>query len=545
MTMFADLVIKSNAIFTSTADSPFSGAIAIKKHTIIHIEENADLSYFIGEETQVLDYGDKLVMPGFVDAHVHFILGALIFSDHICKEIGEAKTESECVEIMKIFAQSHADEKRLIGIGWFPANWNSDVLPTKKSLDEAFPDTPVYLIAADFHTLWLNSKALEESGYRKNSKPKNNEGEIGFFEDGSLNGLLFELGAFEPALKKIMDFDIFIMEEIFSNFLTYVTSCGVTSLSEMTGENYDEGSYRLYEIIKGLEDTQQLSARLFLYSRLKGYTDFSPALALKEKYNSDYFKLSGVKGLIDGVSSTFTALLLEPYTDRPDTCGIGVPLIPPSIMVQNIIAANKVGLPVRLHCIGDGAVRMGLDMFETSQKINDTHSFCNTIEHIESIHPSDIPRFKELNVIPSMQPYHLVLDQNEKIERIGLERCKWEWPHKSFLNEGATLAFGTDYPVVDMNPLLTIHAAITRKDDDGQETGINPEQCIRLSETLKAYTIGGAKAYGMAHKIGTLEKGKLADVVVLSHNLFDMTPEEILNTSVEATIVGGKLVYNK
>ena len=213
-------------------------------------------------------------------------------------------------------------------------------------------------------------------------------------------------------------------------------------------------------------------------------------------------------------------------------------------MREYVIAANKAGLPVRLHCIADGSVRMALDLYEASREANGDVNVSNTIEHIENIHPDDIPRFAELGVIPSMQPYHLTLDFLEKPRRIGEERCRWEWPHRSLMDAGATLAFGTDYPVVDFNPYPSIYAAVTRLDDEGKPASTNPEECISLAETLKAYTAGGAAAYGR-DDIGVLEEGKLADIIVVSSNLFDLKPEEILSCETVMTMFDGEIVYEK
>ncbi len=538
----ADIVIKGNAIFTAARPDLISGGVAIKDNKIVAVEEGSKIDSWVGETTKVLSYDNQLIMPGFIDAHVHYFMGAISASEHMCTEIAESSSEEECVEIVKKFSETHPSEKRIIGIGWFPANWHDAPLPTKHSLDKAVSDRPVYLISADVHTFWMNSMALEEAGITIDLKPKS--GEIGKFENGELNGLLFEPEAFMPAMAKVMDLDKETMKEVHRKFLAYIASCGVTSISEMSSDDYTETTYNNYAVVKEMEDAGELTSRMHLYTRLSGIRDFSKALELKKQYFSEKLRLSGVKGFVDGVTSTYTGYLLEPYSDKPETSGIGAPIEPREEMEASILAANAAGLAVRLHCIGDGAVRMALDLYEASEKANGKHGLKNTIEHIESIHPDDIQRFAELEVIPSMQPYHLTLDLNEKISRIGMERCRWEWPHKTILEKGGKLAFGTDYPVVDFNPFPSIYAAVTRCDDEGNATGVNPEEAISLTEALIAYTAGAANAYGRLGDLGTLEEGKLADIIVVDRNLFDVDPYEIKDASVELTVMDGKIIYS-
>lgn len=266
-----------------------------------------------------------------------------------------------------------------------------------------------------------------------------------------------------------------------------------------------------------------------------------------EKYGSGMLKYSGVKGFVDGVTSTYTGFLSKPYEDMPETCGLNVPITPQVEMQKYVTAANKAGLSVRLHCVADGAVHMALDMFEQSIKDNDglTESIHNTIEHIENILPEDIPRFEKLDVIASMQPWHMILDQNEKVVRIGKERCRWEWPHRTLLDKGAKLAFGSDIPVVPLNPFPNIYAAVARKDFEGEPTGVNPEECITVAESLRAYTADSADAYGRSHELGTLEAGKLADITVVNKNIFDVTEQEMLDLKIDLTMVDGVVVYER
>ena len=538
--MKVDYLLKSSAVFTGKDKEPFPGAVAVSGNKIVKVMDAAEAESY--EAENVLDYGDRMIMAGFVDAHDHYFQGAISASEHMCMDITGTTSEAQCVEIMKKYAEEHPDEERLRGMGWFPANWNDAPLPTKKSLDEAFPDKPVYLIAADCHTFWMNTPALEESGITPDMKPRS--GSVGVDENGELTGLLFEPDAFLPAMIKVQEFDRDTMIEINGGFLKHIAKCGVTSVSEMSADPYDEGVLEKYRIMKEMERQGKLTARLHVYTELAGHTDFTTAKEWQKELNSGKFRINGVKGFVDGVTSTYTALMLEPYSDRPDTTGICAPIIPKEDMEKSIVAANAQGLPVRLHCIGDGAVRMALDMYENSGKVNGKHGLANTVEHIESIHPDDIPRFAGLDVIPSMQPYHLTLDFMEKPRRIGEERCRWEWPHRSLLDAGATLAFGTDYPVVDFNPYPSIYAAITRLDDDGNPASTNPQECITLTEALVAYTAGAASAYGR-DDIGTLEEGKLADIIVVDRNLFDLTPEEIMKCRTVMTMCDGEIVYEE
>ena len=536
----ADYLLKSNAVFTGKEDRPFSGAVAVKGNKIIKVMKKEDADRY--EADSILDYGNKMIMPGFVDAHVHYFMGAIAYSDHICTTIANSVSEEHCVTIMKEYASEHPEEERLLGIGWFPSNWGDAPLPSKKSLDEAFPDKPVYLIAADVHTLWMNTKALEESDIKVDMKPRS--GSVGIDEKGELSGLLFEPDAMAPAMLKVQEFKTAEMIKMNEAFLSHIARCGVTSISEMSADPYKTEVFAKYCSLKEMEKQGRLTVRMHIYTELAGHTDFTAAKKWQGILNSEKLRLSGVKGFVDGVTSTFTGLLLEPYSDRMDTRGIDVPNLSREEMEPCIIAANKAGLSVRLHAIADGSVRMALDMYEAAIRTNGSEGIYNTIEHIENIHPQDFHRFKELQVIPSMQPYHLTLDAFEKVGRIGEERCRWEWPHKSLLKAGAVLAFGTDYPVVDFNPYPTIYAAVTRLDDNGEPTSANPQESISLAEALRAYTAGAAKAYGR-EDIGMLEEGKLADIIVVDKNLFEISKREILDCQTAMTMFDGKIIFEK
>ncbi len=534
------MIIKSKNVFTGESDWPGPAAILIEGEKIGKI-----LPYYVDEEDfpweKVVDYGDCMVMPSFVDAHTHLFSGAVDNSDYVCDTLGLCRSQEECVEYVKEFVKHMPQTKRVRGTGWFVGAWNDAPLPDKRSLDAAFPDIPVYLRCADGHSMWLNTKAIEESGYTDDFDVEN--GEVCRFPDGTLTGLMIEPAALAPAMEKYMEFSEEELKIIHESFQRKLAEYGIAAVSEMFADDYIQEMENNYRFLKSMDEEKGLCAQVFCYTRLFGYTDFTPYFRFQKELESKHFHIAGVKGFIDGVTETYTGLLLEPYTDRPDSCGEGLPLWPKEKMQEEIIAANKAGIQVRLHCIADGSVRMALDMYEKARTVCGEQDIRNTVEHIENIHPSDMERFRELSVTASMQPYHLTLSNNGKVWRLGAERCKYEFPIRSIYETGAEIALGTDYPVVTINPFITIHAALTRCDDEGKPTGHNAgEQTLPLAVILKAYTMGGARVYHADDRIGSLCAGKDADLIVLDRNLFACTPEEIRETKVIANYFEGRKI---
>ena len=370
-------------------------------------------------------------------------------------------------------------------------------------------------------------------------------GSVGVDENGELDGLVYEPDAMAYAWNKYYDFPDDQMKAIMRHFMKGLAAHGVTSLSEMSADDYEEMFHHRYEVFKEMAEAGEFTSRVHAYTAFMRRTDFSDAVKWAKEFNSPTFKVTGVKGFLDGVTSTYTGLLLEPYADRPDTIGEGAPLDSQESLNASVIAANAAGLPVRIHCIAEGSVRMALDAFEESLKVNGKHGLVNTIEHIETIHPDDIPRFKELGVVASMQGEHLPLEMNEKIIRLGEERCRYEWAFRSFLDSGAVLALGTDFPVVHYNPFPGIYATVARKNHDGSMAGVDNGEYLTVAEALKANTMGSAFVYGRDHELGSLEEGKLADVVVMDRNLFEIPADDIKDTKILLTVMDGNVVYEQ
>ena len=538
----ADMIIMSNAVFTSCGDEPFEGGVAIKGNRIVAVGSREEISKYRTADTAVYDYGDQLIMPGLIDGHDHLWWGAVADSEHVV-DLTSSTSEEEAIEMIKKYAVEHPEEKRIRGFGWFPANWNDAPLPTKKTLDEAVPDRPAYMNCADAHTLWVNSLALEESGYTPDMELA--AGSVGVDENGEMNGLVYEPDAMAYGWKNFYDFPEEQIRTIMKNFMKGLAAQGVTSLSEMSADEYTDYFHDRYLVFKDMAESGEFTSRVHAFTAFMRKTDFTEAVKWKEEFSSPTFRVSGVKGFLDGVTSTYTGLLLEPYTDRPDTTGEGVPLDTQESLNASVIAANAAGLPVRIHCIAEGSVRMALDAFEESLKVNGKHGLVNSIEHIETMHPDDIPRFRELGVVASMQGEHLPLEMNEKVARLGEERCRYEWPFRSLADAGAVLAFGTDFPVVYYNQFKGIYAAVARKNYDGTTAGVDNGENLTLPEALRANTIGSAIVYGRDDEIGTLEAGKLADVIVLDRNLFTADVEEIKDAEVVLTVMDGNVVFRR
>lgn len=540
--MKADIIIKSNAVFTGLEDKPVPAAVVIHGNKIVDVVAPEKSSEYTGEDTIVYDYEDKLVMSGFVDGHDHMWIGAVNESRHVvCLQ--ETTSEAEAIEIIKKFAADNPDEKRIVGEGWFPVNWGDAPLPTRKTLDEAVPDRPAYMSCADGHTCWMNTKALEEAGYTAGMELPG--GSLGYYENGELDGLAFEPAAMARAWEKMFDFPDDQIEEIIGDLMAGLAEQGVTMVGDMNADGYTELYHKRYTLLKKMAEEGKLTSRVNVYTALDENTDFVTEKKWMNEFSGDIFRISGFKMFLDGVTSTYSGLLLEPYSDKPETCGEDVPLKTQEELEKAVIAANREGYPVRIHCLAEGAVRMALDAFEASVKVNGKHGLSNTIEHIETMHPDDFKRFAELGVIASMQTEHMLLDSEEKITRLGEERCKYEWPLRSLLDAGATLALGTDFPVVKYNQIRDIWASVNRTYDDGTPAGADNGQHITLTEALRANTLGSAKAYGRDNELGTLESGKLADVIVLDRNIFDIPSQEIKDATVLLTVMDGNVVFNK
>lgn len=536
--MKADLILSSNAIFTGVGEDAKPGAVAISGNRIIAVGDWREIEPLISPDTQIHSFGDQLIMPGFQDFHIHLILGCL-FHDSV--NLLHTVSEEQAAQRVKEFADSRPDDPWIFGFSWYHTFWDNKQLPHRSTLDRLIPDRPVFLLNAECHGAWLNTKALQVLNItRETADPP--FGEIHRDEQGEPTGFLYETAmgyaqqAFQlPHARK---------QKLFRDFLEKAANLGVTSVSDMFPlPGLELGDLELY---REFEQKGELKTRIHFLTALNG--DLKYPRSLRETYTSGRLRFSGLKQFLDGVPATYTAYLVDPYSDRPETNGNT--LIPPDQVMEWIIEADREGFRVRLHACGDGAVRLGLNCFEEARKRNGVRDSRHTIEHIEVITAEDIRRFADLGVIASMQPEHLAATSrfadNPYLTRLGKDREPYTWPIKTLRESGARMAFGTDYPIVELDPMLEIYRAVTRLHNDGQpEGGWNAKERISVAKAIREYTSGSAYGVFREHELGTIEVGKLADVIVLDRNLLDIPVETIRETKVVLTVMDGQVVYRR
>ncbi len=536
----ADLILKSNAIFTGKSNSTFAGGIAIKGNRIIKVGSTEDIEGYRDSNTVVFHYGDNLILPGFIDSHMHYFVGAFQSSGRVCRELFESRSKKECLNMVGAFADANPQMKAIVGMGWHLPSWKeADLPPCKEDLDKIEPQRPIFLLSAEGHTFWLNSKALELCHIHAGTTVS--FGSIGKDSTGNPNGLLYELEACEEPNTLAFKAEGNEGKKIFLAFNKQLSQCGITSTTDVSTCPEPVGDFSQYELLHQLETEKKLSVRIHLYPSLGLVADTTLASQLRDKYHSEKLRIAGLKQFVDGVTSSNSAFLLAPYTDNPSISGNSFYAY--EVLRDCISKANKDQFGVKLHAIGDAAIRMALNAFEESQKKNGPLIVRNSIEHVEAPHPDDIKRFAELNVTAAMQPLHMSYENLEKLVKLGPQRSKYQFPFKTLLEHGSTLAFGTDYPVVPFNPMETIYAAVSRTTIDNQEIEINPWEKIPLADALRAYTYGSAYCVNQEKVLGSIEEGKLADIVVLDRNLFAVDPKEILETKVLLTIMDGTIVH--
>jgi predicted amidohydrolase YtcJ len=530
----ADLIIVHANVHTLAKAHPAAEAIAIVGARIVAVGTAADINAWKGPQTSVIDAAGRLVLPGFNDAHVHFIsAGANL--DRV--QLGQADSTEEFVRLIAEQAKKTPKGEWILGGNWDETKWTPSTLPTKALIDPVTRDNPVYLARYDGHAGLANSLAIRLAGLSPSTKDPDG-GVIVRDEDGDPTGV-FKDAAEGLITKAIPSMTRAQRMRAARRALAYAASLGVTSAQDMVPDLEDIAVYSV------LLEQGKLTTRLYEAPSELGAQN-QAALGLRRAWGSAFLRLGAVKGFADGSIGSRTAYLFEPFSDEPSNYGLlSDEMHPPEDMLARLKKADAAGLQLCIHAIGDRAISMVLDMFGAIEGAHGYHDQRFRIEHAQHIAPKDLDRFASLHVIASMQPYHAIDDGRFVEARIGPERAKTSYAWRAILDHGGRLAFGTDWDVAPLNPMLGLYAAVTRATLDGRyPDGWIPEQKIRIEEAVEAYTLGSAFAEFQEKEKGSLEPGKLADMVILSEDIFEIPPERIRDVTVEKTIVGGRVVYS-
>lgn len=534
-------IIKGNAIFDAVSDDPFPGFIFVNGNHIVAVEKDfKKMHQYTDNDTKVIECDDRLIMPGFIDAHMHFFDGIFQNSKFMCRDLFPCKSAKECVQVIGKFAKAHPDYETITGMGWFIPLWEDKTPPVKEMLDEIEPNRPVYLMCADGHSFWLNSKALEES--HVNPDRKLLFGEIEKDENGNANGVMHELDACAPCTVNAQRLPNKERKKMILDFVKVLSENGITSTTDMAVLPQPIPVTDDIKAVSDLEKKGLFNLRLNLYPPLGTTDDFTIAETYRKLFNSDKLRIAGLKAFVDGVHGNHTALLTKPYLDMPEYKGES--FYAHDFYLKQVYAANKAGFSVKLHCCGEGAVDWALDAYEYSKERTDCTNIRNSIEHVETLKPEQSKRFTENNVTATIQPLHLMYEGDILYSILGSERAQYQYAAKKMIDDRINVAFSSDYPVAEFDPMVNIFFSVTRCNKEGHPVEKNPTQNISVAQALKAYTFGSAYCLNIEHKVGTLERGKLADIIVLDRNLFDIDRMGILDTNVDMTMVDGIITHN-
>jgi predicted amidohydrolase YtcJ len=535
----ADILIVHAQIYTLDAKKPWAQSLAIRKGKIVAVGSDEQVSRFRGIGTKMIDAGGKLALPSFTDSHVHMLDGGLSLGQ---VNLEGARNVAEIQNRLRAYADQHPDNKWILGGGWNYAMFGSQTLPDKKYLDQLFPAIAVVLTCYDFHTYWANSKALALAGITK-ATPNPPNGEI--VRDpitGEPTGTLKESAG--DLVSKVQPKPT--AGETLNAYRAAIKWANQNGLGRVHSAG---GDFEHLDVFQELRDENQLSLRLHVAYVLDPLglrqQDLDALESARKKFHDEWIDANSVKFFLDGVVESHTAAFFEPYTDDPSTKGA----LFWDLEKYKAAAAglDKKGFQLYTHAIGDYAVRTALDAYEFAERTNHTKDHRNRIEHIETIAIADIPRFAKLGVIASMQPLHAYPDEDTLdvwARNIGPDRASRAWLWKAIAQQGGRYTFGSDWPVVTLNPWEGIQTAVTRQTSDGKPAGgFVPSQKLTVAQAVEGYTIDAAYAGHLEKSEGSLEIGKVADVILVDKNIFEIDPHTISETKVVLTIVGGKIVY--
>jgi predicted amidohydrolase YtcJ len=534
----AEVILKNAAVYTLDSARPWAEAVAVAGGKIVFVGASSKAEKYRGNGTKVLDLAGKMVLPGFQDSHVHLISGGMELAQ--CN-LNDLQTKEEIFARIRAYAAENPQKEWITGGGWalpvFP-----EANPSKEELDAIVSDRPAFLSAADGHSAWVNSRALDLAGITEKT-PDPEDGHIerrpgtsepsGTLREAAM-GVVSRLIP-EPTAEEYL--------EGLRSGLALANRFGITSIIEASADGPILDAYAAFD--RDGELTLRVLASIYVDPG-KGPAQVDELIQKRERYRGRLLKATDAKIFADGVIESHTAALLEPYLDRPGDRG--KPILEAEDFNRLAVALDKAGFQIHVHAIGDRAVRMALDAFEAAREANGSRDARHHICHLELIDPADVPRFRELGVVANFQalwayPDTYVTQLTEPV--LGPERSARLYPIGTVVRSGGLYAGGSDWSVSSLNPLDAIQVAVTRRDPEGPAgPAWLPQELVDLPTAVSAYTKNGAFLSFEEKARGSIEPGKAADLAVLDRNIFEIPPQEIHTVKVVMTILEGKVVYS-
>jgi len=535
----AETVLINGRIWTGNPRQPEASALAVWRGRVLAVGSDAEIRKLTGPATAVINLQGRRVLPGFHDSHIHLLGSGQRLSQ---VQLKDAADEAVFAHRLQVFDRKLPRDRWLLGGEWDHDRTFGGTLPTAALIDKYVPDRPVFLRRYDGHMAVVNSRVLRMAGITAKT-PDPPGGVIYRLPNGEPSGVLrdnaMDLVTGKGLIPPISDEEL---AESVRAALKEARELGVTSVQDMDGSD-SATRRRLFRLYQQMHRNGQLTLRIDLRWPLAAWKELAD-LGVQEGFGNDWVRIGGLKGFIDGSLGSSTAKMFEPFVNEPDSTGVFV--TQPAQLREWIRQADRAGLSVCVHAIGDRANSELLDIYADVARENGPRDRRFRIEHAQHFRPQDFKRCAELGVIASVQPYHIIDDGRWAEGRIGTRRCATSYANRSFLDAGVHLAFGSDWSVAPLSPLLGIDAAVHRRTLDGKNpNGWFPEQKISVAEAIKAYTLGSAYAAHQEAERGSLEVGKLADLVMLSRDILDPAEQDhIAETKVLLTMVGGRVVFS-
>ena len=532
----ADLIITDAKVWTGDQALPHAEALAILGERIVAVGSNQEVDAWRGRQTKIIDARGKLLVPGFDDAHVHFSNGGAQLD---AVQLNDVNNPEEFVRRIGERAKATPQGEWILNGDWDETKWNPPSLPTKQLIDPVTPNTPVFVSRYDGHMGLANSLALKLAGVTSATQDPPGGTIVRDAQGNPTGGLKdaaqsFVFKVIPPPSHEQRLRDI-------KRALAHAASVGVTSVQDMAVDYGD------IAVFSELLDRQELTTRIYAAPLITQGAADQAKIGIRRAFGSPYLRIGAVKAFADGSLGSRTAYFFEPFLDQPNNRGLlSDEMHPISAMRGRMMRADAAGIQICTHAIGDAAISTILDLYTEIEKAHGDADRRFRIEHAQHMAAKDFDRFARLHVIASVQPYHAIDDGRWAEGRIGHDRASRTYAFRTFLNHGVRLAFGTDWDVAPLNPTLGLFAAVTRATLDGKNpNGWFPEQKLTITEAVEAYTMGSAYAEFQEMEKGSITPGKLADLVILSDDIFTIDPIKIRDVRVLTTIVGGKVVWER